>query len=248
VKASNPNMGRSTDPSPQGLYHLEAVPIFKDLDDEQRLTALQAGRRRNVEAGTFLYMQGDEASAFYLLGDGSVKLLQVTLEGEEIILRYAAPREVFGLIAVLTEQTYPVSAIAVNDSQVWVWQRSEMQALFNRIPTMAMNALQILSERVKEFQDRIRELSTERVERRIARALLRLARQTGRKVPEGVYLDLPISRQDLAEMTGTTLYTVSRTLSKWETMDLILTGREQIIIRAPHGLVCIAEDLPQRDL
>jgi CRP-like cAMP-binding protein len=241
-------MGRSTDPSPQELYRLEAVPIFKDLDDQQRLTALQAGRQRKVEAGTFLYMQGDEASAFYLLLEGSVKLSQVTLEGQEIILRYASPGEVFGLIAVLMEQTYPVSALVANDSQVWVWQRSAMQALINQIPTMAMNALQILSGRVKEFQDRIRELSTERVERRIARALLRLAHQTGKKVPQGVYLDLPISRQDLAEMTGTTLYTVSRTLSKWETMDLIMTGREQIIIRVPHGLVCIAEDLPQRDL
>jgi CRP-like cAMP-binding protein len=104
--------------------------------------------------------------------------------------------------------------------------------------------LQILSGRVKEFQDRIRELSTERVERRIARALLRLAHQIGKKVPQGVYLDLPISRQDLAEMTGTTLYTVSRTLSKWETMGLITAGREHIIIHTPHGLVCIAEDLP----
>jgi CRP-like cAMP-binding protein len=164
-------IGRSSNPPPQELYRLEAVPIFKDLDDHQRLTALQAGRQRDVEAGTFLYMQGDEASAFYLLVDGSVKLAQVTLEGQEIILRYAAPGEVFGLIALLTEQTYPVSAFAVNNSQVWVWQRSDMQALISQLPVIAINALQILSGRVREFQDRIRELSTERVERRIARAL-----------------------------------------------------------------------------
>ena len=236
---------RSPDSLVQDINRLESVPIFKDLDDQQRLAVLQAGRQRNVAAGTFLYMQGDEASAFYLLLNGSIKLTQVTLEGQEIILRYASPGEVFGLIAVLTGQTYPVSAFVVNDSQVWAWQQFDMQPLIRQMPSMTLNALQILSERVKEFQDRIRELSTERVERRIARALLRLAHHIGKKVPQGVYLDLPISRQDLAEMTATTLYTVSRTLSKWESMGLITAGREHVIIHTPHGLVCIAEDLPQ---
>jgi CRP-like cAMP-binding protein len=236
---------RSKDPLIREIHRLDSVAIFKGLDDQQRLTILQVGRQRTVETGTFLYMQGDEASAFYLLLDGSIKLTQVTLDGQEIILRYAAPGEVFGLIAVLTGQTYPVSAFVVNESQIWVWQQSDMQALISQMPNMALNALQILSGRVKEFQDRIRELSTERVERRIARAVLRLAHHIGKKVPQGIYLDLPISRQDLAEMTGTTLFTVSRTLSKWENMGLITAGREQILIHTPHGLVCIAEDLPQ---
>jgi CRP-like cAMP-binding protein len=235
------------DPKHLEINRLELAPIFKDLDDLQLIEVLQAGRQREVEPDTFLYMQGDEAISFYLLLNGRIKLTQVTPDGQEIILRYASPGESFGLIAVLTEQTYPVSAYVVNNSRILVWQRSEMNTLMGRMPTMAMNALRILSGRVREFQDRIRELSTERVEQRIARAVLRLAHQTGKKVPQGIFLDLPISRQDLAEMTGTTLFTVSRTLSKWETMGLIITGREQIIIHAPHGLVCIADDLPQLD-
>ena len=229
------------------IHHLETIPIFKDLEAQQLAAVMRAGRQRNVEANTFLYMQGDEATAFYLLLEGSIKLTQVTLDGQEVILRYASPGEAFGLIAVLAEQVYPVSAITVNDSQMWVCQQSEIRALMSRMPTIAINALRIMSGRVQEFQDRIRELSTERVERRVARTLLRLAHQMGKKVPDGVYLDLPISRQDLAEMTGTTLYTVSRTFSKWETMGLIKTGREQVIIRRPHGLVSIAEDLPEYD-
>lgn len=84
----------------------------------------------------------------------------------------------------------------------------------------------------------------ERVERRIARTLLRLVRQSGRKVSEEVLIDIPLSRQDLAEMNGTTLFTVSRTLSQWEQQGLIQAGRERIVIVMPHGLVSIAEDLP----
>jgi CRP-like cAMP-binding protein len=118
-----------------------------------------------------------------------------------------------------------------------------MRGLMMACPGIALNAIQILAGRVRDFQDRIRELTTERVERRIARALLRLARQTGHKVDEGVLIDLPLTRQDLAEMTGTTLFTVSRTLSQWEAQGLVHAGRERVVIRFPHGLVSIAEDL-----
>jgi CRP-like cAMP-binding protein len=85
---------------------------------------------------------------------------------------------------------------------------------------------------------------TERVERRIARALLRLAHHAGRRVETGVEIDFPLSRQDLAQMTGTTLFTVSRTLSAWQGDGLILTRRRRVTIRQPHRLVRIAEDLP----
>jgi CRP-like cAMP-binding protein len=94
----------------------------------------------------------------------------------------------------------------------------------------------------------VRELSTQRVERRIARTILRLARQSGRKIEQGVLVDLPLSRQDIAEMTGTTLYTVSRVLSDWEDRGLVQSERQQVIITYPHGLVSLAEDIPVGDV
>jgi len=118
-----------------------------------------------------------------------------------------------------------------------------MMLLVRQMPQLALNAIQFMAQHLQEFQDRYRELATQRVERRLARTILRLASQTGRKVEEGVLIDMPLTRQDLAEMSGTTLYTVSRTLSKWETDGLIISGREKVIIRFPHGLVAIAEDL-----
>jgi CRP-like cAMP-binding protein len=102
-----------------------------------------------------------------------------------------------------------------------------------------------LSVRLQELQDRLREMSTERVERRIARALLRLVSKLGRKAETGVLIDLPLSRQDLANMTGTTLYTVSRILSRWDEEGIIESGRDKVVIKHPPRLVAIAEDLPQ---
>jgi len=87
---------------------------------------------------------------------------------------------------------------------------------------------------------------TERVERRVARALLRLVHDSGRRVDGGVEITFPISRQDVAEMTGTTLYTVSRLMSAWEDQGIVRSGRQRIVLTKPHALVAIAEDLPPR--
>lgn len=84
-----------------------------------------------------------------------------------------------------------------------------------------------------------------RTERRVAHALLRLVRQAGRRVEGGVEVDFPLSRQDIAAMTGTTLHTVSRILSGWETRGIVESGRQPVTIRQPHALVAIAEDLPR---
>lgn len=226
------------------LRRLKSAPLFKDLAPAELELAVEAARRRKAAAGEFLYQQGDPAATFYLLLEGRIRMLQVTPEGQQVILRYATPGEAFGVIAALSEAEYPASAEVVENSAALAWDQTAMRRLMHESPAIALNALRILAGRVREFQDRVRELSTEKVERRIARALLRLARQAGRKTPEGVLIDLPLSRQDLAEMSGTTQYTVSRTLSQWEAQGLVQSGRSRVVIRNPHGLVTIAEDLP----
>jgi len=101
--------------------------------------------------------------------------------------------------------------------------------------------MRLMTGYIQEMQERYRELATEKVERRIARVLLRLASQMGIKNEGGI--ELSFTRQDLAEMSGTTLYTVSRTLSDWERQGLVEAGRERVLIRNPHGVVSIAEEL-----
>lgn len=204
----------------------------------------QAARTRSYQNGEFLFQEADPADQVWVLLSGRVRLSQVTVDGQQVIMRYITPVEEFGLLAVLSQAEYLVSAQAIEDCMVMVWEKRVMRRLMQQIPGIAERALEVLVNRIKEFQDRLREMATERVERRIARALLRLASQTGRKTEQGVLIDLPLSRQDLAEMTGTTLFTVSRTLSQWEAKGLILSGRTKIVICFPHGLVTIAEDLP----
>jgi CRP-like cAMP-binding protein len=108
-------------------------------------------------------------------------------------------------------------------------------------PSLAMNTMQTVGSRLQDAHTRVVEMSTEQVERRVAHALLRLAQQAGRKGEAGIQIDFPISRQDVAEMTGTTLHTVSRILSAWEDQGLVDSGRQRISIRNPHKLFMLAE-------
>jgi CRP-like cAMP-binding protein len=110
-----------------------------------------------------------------------------------------------------------------------------------KFPSLAVSALQTVGSRLQDTQARVIEISNEQVEQRVAHALLRLAKQAGRKVDAGVEIDFPISRQDVAEMTGTTLHTVSRILSAWEQQGLVEGGRQRIVLRDPHKLHILAE-------
>lgn len=211
---------------------------FQDLDE-----IASTATHREFGKNTYLFHQGDQALRFCVLVKGKVKLSQLTEDGQQIILRYVSPGEAFAVIAVLSKIPYPVTATTVNQVSLLTWEDQVMLDLMKKYPQLAINSLNILACRIQEFQDRFRELATERVERRIARALLRLASQTGRKLDQGILIDIALTRQDLAEMTGTTLYTVSRTLSQWEKDGLVSSQREQVTILAPHQLVVIAEDM-----
>jgi CRP/FNR family transcriptional regulator, nitrogen oxide reductase regulator len=238
-------MSASNRSSPENLGYLQDLELFRGLEETHLEQVVAAGATQRIAEDSFLYFQGDPAAHIYVLLEGRLKLSQVTPDGQQIILRYASPGEALGVVALLAEMDYPVSSQAAEDSLVLGWDRASLTRLMEAQPRLALNAVQIMASRTREFQDRVRELSTEKVERRIARTLLRLVRQAGRKVEGGVLIDLHLSRQDLAEMTGTTLYTVSRTLSSWEARGLIKAGREKVVILFPHGLVAIAEDLPE---
>ncbi|HET7409767.1 MAG TPA: Crp/Fnr family transcriptional regulator [Paracoccaceae bacterium] len=220
------------------------VPLFEGAPDEALERALSLARRAKLAKGEILFRQGGAPEAFHLILAGRVKVSQTTPEGQHVIIRYLGPREIAGCVAVCGGMPYPATAEAVEDTWLLAWTRPRIAELAERHPAIAMAAMRIMSGRMSELQDRLREMQTEQVERRIAHTLGRLVVQAGRRTAEGIEIDFPITRQDLAEMTGTTLHTVSRTLSKWEAAGIVAGGRQRVVILQPHALVSIAEDLP----
>lgn len=229
------------------LTTLAQCHLFQNLDPNTLADIMQTATRRKYASGSFIFYQEDPANTFYILLQGNVRMSQITPEGHQVIVHFFGPGQDVGIIAVLGQFAYPLTAETVEDCTFLVWDSQLMNQLMEKYPRLAINAARLLAVRFRELQDRYRELATERVERRVARTLLRLAKQLGQKVEAGILINMPLSRRDLAEMTGTTLYTVSRILSKWEQAGLVKTGREQVIICAPHGLVIVAEDLPTKD-
>jgi CRP-like cAMP-binding protein len=198
---------------------------------------------RMVEQGSFFFMQGDEARHMYVLTQGRIKLSQVSADGQQVGMRMVVPPQMFAGIAILhPPKGYPVSAEAMDDSAALAWAGDDLRRLADRYPTLSLGIMDAMRGFIEEMQSRFRELSTERVERRVARALLRLTTQTGVKLESGA-IEVMLSRQDVAEMSGTTLFTVSRTFSDWERQGMIATGRGRVQILQPHGLVSIAEDV-----
>jgi CRP-like cAMP-binding protein len=188
-----------------------------------------------------VFEQGAEACSFFLLLHGHLRVEKSTPQGHQIVVRYVSPGEIFGVAQALALPHYPATAAAAVDSVALCWPAAAWPRLTARFPSLATNALQTVGRRLQDTQARVMEMSSEQVEQRVAHALLRLAKQAGRKTETGVEIDFPISRQDVAEMTGTTLHTVSRILSAWEQQGFVEGGRQRIVLRNPHGLFALAE-------
>jgi CRP/FNR family transcriptional regulator, nitrogen oxide reductase regulator len=219
--------------------------LFATVPAEPVADAAARGSIRRLDRRQALFHQGDQATELAIVVAGRLKLVQVGVDGQEMIVRYVGPGEMCALVALFPGQTYPATAEAVSETRVICWPRPALEGLMLEHPRIALNAMRIQSDRMLELTDRLREIATEKVARRVARALLRLARRTGRRTDRGVELDLPLSREDLARLTGTTVFTVSRLMAEWEAAGLVEGGRERVVIRYPHGLVAIAEDLEE---
>jgi CRP/FNR family transcriptional regulator, nitrogen oxide reductase regulator len=225
---------------------LAGVPLFAGLDAAACDDVLAAAHVRRIAEGDAVFEQGAAASAFFVLIAGHIKAVQTAATGQQVVVHVIRPGEFFGCVALMGETHYPATALAARESLALTWDVTTLRRLVEHHPVIATNALAGMGARMSDMRARFREISTERVERRIAHALLRLAHHSGRKVEGGLEVDFPITRQDIAEMTGATLHTVSRTLSKWEGEGILDGGRRRIVIRAPHRLVAIAEELDER--
>ena len=211
------------------------------MTSEQFTGLLRKGRRIKLQPKSILFNQGDPAKSCFLVNQGRLKLTKLNEQGKEVILRYIVTGELTAAIAVLKNWTYPVTAESIEETDITVWDKPTMMQLMRRYPDIAINLLGIMLERIDDMQQRYLEICTEHVDQRIARSLLRLMRRAGSKTPEGIHIDIPLSRQNIADYSGTTLYTVSRTLSAWKKKGWIHSGREQIVVTDPHALVQFAE-------
>lgn len=217
------------------------LALFHGLEPQALDIILKDARSVLFAKESIVFEQEADARSFYVLLSGHIRVVRTTPDGRQIIARYISEGEIFGVAAALGRLTYPATAVAAVDCVVLVWPSSVWPDLSSRFPALSAGTFKTVGNRLQETQARVLELATEQVEQRVASAILRLINQTGRKTEAGIEIDFPISRQDIAEMTGTTLHTVSRLLSAWEEKGIIVSGRQRVTVADPHRLVLLAE-------
>ena len=216
---------------------IESCEIFEPLSKEERNELVRHTHVRGLHTREILIHQGDRADSAFIVAKGQIKLFKTTPEGDQVTLAVVTPGLLFAVVSLMRKTTYPISAEATVPSEVLFWRREDMIPVVDRHPEIAIHAIKVISDRMHELQDRYRELATMPVPQRLARTLIRLEAQRELSHISAMRL----SRQDLAEMIGSTVFTVSRILAAWHERGLVDTGRETVAVLEPAKLQRLSE-------
>jgi CRP/FNR family transcriptional regulator, nitrogen oxide reductase regulator len=227
------------------LQLLGQVSFFAGLSGAELAEVNQYFRETGFQPQATIYFAGDPATRLYVVAIGKVKLLRHSLSGQDVLLDILTPGELFGSLAALGNPEYPDTAQAQTACCTLVIDAGDFQRILRRFPAVALQVLEMTAARLQEAHTTIRQLSAQPAEQRIAAVMLKLAEKAGEPGPEGLLIQMPLSRQDIAELTGTTTETASRILSQFRKAGLIGSGRQWIALKDPDGLAAIAQ--PDRD-
>ena len=210
---------------------LRKSPMFRRLspEDLQRLSAVAS--LRGMDKGAMLFGEGDPSDFLFIVMTGRVKVFKVTARGTDVILEIFGPGDFVGAVAVYESRPYPASAVALEPATCVLVPRQAFFTLLESHPTLVRGLLVGLSHRLVELTNRLAELSGGRIEARLARLLIKLADQIGRPGSGGVFIPMPLSRQELADMVGTTIETTIRIMSRWGKQEIVLTGKDGFVLR-----------------
>lgn len=218
---------------------LIGLPPFSRLPRAEIREILDRATPKRYAEGAAVFREGAAADRFHLLLDGFIRVVRTTPEGEQVIVLHIPPGQLFGIANAISRETYPATAVCASEVLALGWPSRLWTDFAARYDGFATETYRTLGARLGEFQSRVTELATQAVERRVAAALLRMANQSGRRTEAGIEIAFPVTRADIAEMTGTTLHTVSRLLSAWERDGIVKSTRRHVTVTAPHRLVVL---------
>lgn len=222
------------------LEILGRVPFLAPLSPPELEAANKRFREHGYEEGEVIYFSGDPATHLYVVASGQVRLTQHSLSGKDVLLDVLAAGEFFGSLAMRQDETYAETAQAQTAACVLAIGAQAFRDLLHESPQVALAVLDLTAERLQAAQERVHRLSAHPVEQRIAAVLLNLAAKLGEPRREGLLIQTPLSREDLAQMTGTTPETASRIMSQFQKEGLIESGRQWVAITDREQLAAVA--------
>ena len=216
-----------------------ASALFTGLSPQECKEIASCARVLTFARNELLFVQGQPVRNLVLIQTGSVKLFKLSPNGGEVILWMNGSGDTACLPVESSSCSHTCSARAMEKCKALIWEYARLQNLLEEYPQIRKNISQILSGRLLELEERFREVATEKVAKRVALTLTRLLKQVGKASVGGI--EVSLSREELAQMTGTTLFTVSRILSKWREAGFVVPRREAVLISDPESLMKVAE-------
>ena len=213
---------------------LSASPLCTGLSHDEVMKIASCARPKSFARDESLFIQGQPARCLVLIRTGAIKITQISSSGHEVILWMYGRGNVLGVLSEPAGECHPSTARAMEATTALVWDCATLQNIMETCPRIRQNLSQVLLTRLNELEERFREVATEKVPRRLALALIRLSKHVGKAVHEGV--EVSLSREELAQMTGTTLFTISRILSQWSREQFVESRRESVLLLDPGRL------------
>ena len=220
---------------------LATLPLFRRVHPDERARVAAAGRLQTYERGEELFEEGEEPHTFVTVLEGRVKIYKRLASGKDVILQVFGVGDPLGAVAVYEGRPYPASAQAIESTTCLHLPRHDFFNFLEESPSLVRGVLSGLTLRLIELTDRIAELTGSAVEARFARLFLKLGEQFGQPRSGGLLVPFPLSRQELADMTGTTVETCIRIMSRWGKDDVLLTEKDGFLLRNRRMLEDLSE-------
>lgn len=210
---------------------VRSCPLFSRLsaEDRRKLTEISVVRRYSRDHRIF--SEGDPAGVVFTIVSGRIKVVKAIPGGKELILEILGPGDPLGAVAAYEARPYPASALALEDSACIASKRSDFMTLLETCPSLVRGLLGGFSLRVIELGKRLSEITGSRVEARFAQIFLTLVDRLGQARDVGIFVPLALSRQDLADLAGTTVETSIRIMSRWGKEGVVMTEAEGFVVR-----------------
>jgi CRP-like cAMP-binding protein len=209
---------------------LRQSSVFKRLGPDDRRRLAEIARLRQAEKGERIFGEGEPSDFFITILSGRVKIFKTTPAGKDVILEIFGAGDPLGAVAAYEGQPYPASAFALEDTTVLLVPRQPFFALLEQHPSMVRGVLTGLTHRLVELTNRVADLTGGRVEPRLARLFLKLADEQGREERGGVFIPVALSRQELADLSGTTIETCIRIMSRWGKQAIVRTEKDGFVV------------------
>jgi len=219
---------------------LRTTPVFRKLSPDDRERVGACSQLRHYPRGALIFSEGEPARTFFMVTSGRVKVFKMTPTGKDVILEIFGVGDPIGAVAVYEGWPFPASAVALEDTTCLLIERGAFFTLLEQYPSLVRGLLLGLTQRLIELTNRLTELTGGRIEPRFARLFIKLAGEMGRQADGGLFIPTPLSRQELADLTGTTIETAIRIMSRWGRQGIVRTDKDGFLLQDRPALDALA--------